>query len=91
MVSRLVARDVRTVTGRNLRHIQDVSQLDPWVTSHTRVKSQQLNNELVTVPNEDKWRLPYLQDLLRQRSLAYYSSSEENFQFIDNLIKSLVI
>ena len=64
VLSRFVARDVMSVTGKNLRLLQEVSQCNPWSTSFRKLKQRLIEAELVVVPAQDRWRVPYLCALL---------------------------
>jgi hypothetical protein len=90
-MSRLVARDRQTVTGKNLWLVQELSNLNPWTATSRRLKTALQTEELVDVPVPDRWRLPYLSSLLRQRGEAHYLAMEEEEQRLDELINSLVI
>ena len=50
----MVARDVRTVTGKNIRLVETETGLDPWVTTPTRVRETLRVRETVTNPEEDR-------------------------------------
>ena len=39
VLSRMMARDVQSVTGKNLRFVQEVNNLDPWITSYGKLKT----------------------------------------------------
>ena len=91
VLARLLARDIQSVTGRNLRLLQDLTQLDPWTTSYGRLKSALIAEELVEVPLLDRWRLPYLRTLLSQRREAFNLALEDEEKRLDVLISSLVI
>ena len=86
MLSRYWARDIRTVTGKNLQYIKDVSGLNPWTAP-----AGMLRNALQAVPHQDAWRLPYLASLLSQRRIASQSAMDIEVERINELISSLVI
>ena len=67
VLSGLLARDIRSMTGRNLQLIADVSGLSPWTASAARLRDRLIASEVVEVPPMDRWRLPYLGSLLSQR------------------------
>ena len=90
VLSRYLARDVQSVTGKNLRLIQDLSHLDPWSTSKGLLRCSLTSAEVVEVPIRDRWRLPYLCSLLAQRREAYQQALEEDTSRIDEIINSLV-
>lgn len=91
VLSRYLGRDVQSVTGRNLRLIQDTVKLNPWNISNTKLKVALVSAETVEVPMVDRWRLPYLCTLLSQRREASNNAMEEEEKRIDELIESLVL
>ena len=91
VLSRFVARDVMSVTGKNLRLLQEVSQCNPWSTSYRKLKRSLIEAELVEVPAMDRWRVPYLCSLLSQRGMAHNLAMEVEEQTLTDLIDSLVI
>ena len=86
MLSRFLARDVQSVTGKNLQYIQEATGLSPWTTSKRRLVA----GELADVPPQDRWRLPYLNSLLSQRREAINLALEEEDKRLSKLIDSLV-
>ena len=91
VLSRMMARDVQSVTGKNLRFVQEVTNLDPWTTSYGRLKTALKTEERVAVPMQDSWRLPYLSTLLSKRREAYTIAMEDKEKRLTDLIDSLVI
>ena len=91
VMSRYVARDVQSVTGKNLRLIEETVNLDPWTTSSSKLRNALIIEETVLVPAMDRWRLPYLCSLLSQRREAQNQAMEEEETRFDELIDSLVI
>ena len=67
MLSGLLTRDIRSMTGKNLQLIADVSGLSPWTASAARLRDLLIASKVVEVPPMDRWRLPYLGSLLSQR------------------------
>ena len=61
-----VVRDVRTTTGSNLQLVGDLTGLDPWSCLGSQVKKV-MAEKLAVLPEQDRWRLPYLGKLLEQR------------------------
>ena len=90
VLSRFLARDVQSVTGRNLQYIQEATGLSPWTTSKRRLRDALVAGELVDVPPQDRWRLPYLNSLLSQRREAINLALEEEDKRLSKLIDSLV-
>ena len=53
---------------------------------------QELNkNELIEVPEQDTWRIPYLRKLLAERLSAHYKGDAEEEDRLKELINSLVV
>ena len=77
MMAVLTARDMGTVTGRNMRLIETETGLDLWVATPTMVRETLRVRESVSIPEEDQWRVPYLQKLLEQRQQLHYREEEE--------------
>ena len=91
VLSRLVARDVRSVTGQNLTLIKEITNLNPWSLSYRKLKTKLIQSEHVEVPAQDSWRLPYLCSLLSQRGMVHNLALEQEEQALTALIDSLVI
>ena len=90
VLSRYLARDIQSVTGKNLRFLHDLSHLDPWSTSKGKLRGALTLAEVVEVPVRDRWRLPYLSSLLAQRRRAYELVLEAETSILDDIINSLV-
>ena len=77
---RIVARDVRSVTSRNVKLIESVSGLSPWDYSKWRIK------EKLTKTNNE-WRVGLLVKLLtlRQNKQASFEDTTQ----VDGMIDSL--
>ena len=90
VLARLLARDIRSVTGRNLQYIYDASGLNPWTASHLMLRNALIAGEVVKVPLQDSWRLPYLASLLSQRRSAFQSALDSEVDRLTELINSLV-
>ena len=71
VLSHIVARDVRTTTGNSLQLLREMTGLDPWSCLGHQVKKV-LGEKVTEVPQQDSWRLLYLQKLLEQRGEMYY-------------------
>ena len=87
----LLARDVRSTTGRNLRHIRDRSGKDPWVDSPESIRTALQEAETVDIPAIDRWRVDYLGVLLEQRMEWHYMGMKEEQERVQGLIDSLCI
>ena len=64
LLSNIVARDVRSVTGKNLKYIENETGLDPWISTPADIRD---TLPIKQTPEEDAWRLPLLCKLLYQR------------------------
>jgi hypothetical protein len=71
VLSHIVARNVRTTTANNLHLIREMTGLDPWSCLGNKVKKV-LGDKPAEVPQQDSWRLLYLEMLLDQRGEMYY-------------------
>ena len=80
----------KCTTGRNLRHIKDISGLNPWSDSSKKIKEALILAELVVVPPTDRWRLPYLCKLFHQRREAASLGLDQDVQNVNVLIASHV-
>ena len=88
VLSHIVARDVRTTTGNNLHLIRDMTGLDPWSCLGNQVRKV-LAGKLAEVPQQDCWRLLYLEKLLEQRGEMYYVM--EDTRQLTELIDSICL
>ena len=86
VLANLVARDVRTTTGANLHFLTEMTGLDPWQCSPKDVKAV-MAEKLVELPDQDKWRVPYLGRLLEERRESFHNMEDtnENTELIDSL------
>jgi hypothetical protein len=91
VVARLAARDTRSNLGSNLGLLVERTGLDPWVSSHRNIQTALITADIVEVPEQDTWRVTYLQRLLTQRLEAHYICEEEEEERLATLINSLVI
>ena len=84
VLANVVGRDMGSVTGRNLLHLKDVFNLDPWTESVGKFKKMYTG---YLVPEVDSWRLTLLERLLAQRREMVVC--EEEVEAITELIESL--
>ena len=91
VISRLLARDVQSVIGNNLRYIKAVTMLNPWTVKQKRLREVLVAVETVEVPNIDRWRLPCLVTLLNEKRNAHLAAMEDEEERLSGLINSLVI
>ena len=85
----LQARDLRSVTGRNLALVAELSGQDLWTASTNCVREALREREKVEVPETDSWRCSYLAKLLEQRQRAHYSGLTEEVLVLTPIIDSL--
>ena len=85
MLEHIVARDIRTTTGNNLSVIHDLTSLDPWSCFGSQEKKI-LGEKLAEVPQQDWWRISYLEKLLTKRGEKHCSmGNRELAELIDSL------
>ena len=84
----IVSRDIRSTTARNLRYIREESGLDPRIESPENLRKKLLERKMA-VPDEDKWRIPYLCRLLEERQQSHYLG--EDISRVTELIDALCI
>ena len=90
ILARIVAKDIRSTTAKNLRLLEVETEGMTWSTSTSRVKEKLLQSK-PRVPQEDHWRMKYLGNLLEQRDQLKYAGLEDGVQveLIQSLIDSL--
>ena len=64
LVANIVARNVRTNTGRNLRFIQEEFSVSPWLAAASMIREKYPACE---VPPDQEWVLPELAAALEER------------------------
>ena len=86
LLSELVGRDASSTTGRNLIMLEQETGVSSWSSSPRQV-SDILSAVVTPVPEQDEWRLPYLQKLLTERyKLNAEAKDTQDISFIiDNL------
>ena len=90
ILARMVAKDVRTVTARNLRLLETESCGQSWIAPAVRIHEGLASREPV-VPARDSWRIPYLGKLLEERDGLVYEGEDqsEEVEELQELIDSL--
>ena len=86
ILARIAGTDGGSITGKNLRNIEDEFQLCPWTNSSETFKRCYKG---YMVPTEDSWRLPLLGKLIGQRREMKFC--EEETSTITGLIDSLCV
>ena len=90
VLSRFLARNVQSNTGKNLQYIQEETGLSPWSACRGGLRDALVAGEVVGVLPQDRWRIPYLGSLLSQRREARTLALEEEEKRLSQLIDSLV-
>ena len=90
-VALLCGRDLGTTTGRNIRVLEEASGLSVRLSTTRQVRKAVKEMEMVAVPPEDAWRVPYLRKLLEQRLQHHYSADKENEDRVQQLVDSLCV
>ena len=85
----IAVRDAMSTTGSNARLLEDVSGTDPWSMGKYSLKQKLVLSEMVEVPEQDTWRIMYLDKLLKERQAHYYQGSDDEVQRVSGLIESL--
>ena len=70
ILARVVARDIRTTTAKNLRLVETESSGLNWEAHSWRIRVGCISKE-PTVPETDSWRFPYLGKLLEKEIEKY--------------------
>ena len=86
VIAQLSARDRRSILGRNLFFIRDLTDLNPWNNTASTIRQ---SIPAIMTPINDVWRLEYLTKLLSERVVV--ESNFENIDHIQGLIDSLCI
>ena len=86
----LAARDMQSSLGSNLALVREESKLNPWVAGRGELRAALEAADRVPVPQQDKWRGPYLEKLLVLRLQAYYAGDKVEEKRLQDLICSLV-
>ena len=91
ILANMVGRDVRSVTGKNIRVIMEMSGSNLWSESPGKVRANLLEAETVTIEREDRWRVKYLETLLKHRQEWHYRGDKEQVAKTQVLIDSLCV
>jgi hypothetical protein len=90
VLANLVARDVRSSTGRNIKlgNVGESSGRDPW---HYGTAGLRAGVEKTEVADVDEWRVKYLGTLLAQIQECHYLGQEDLEKEVQVLIDSLYV
>ena len=84
LMSKIVAADIRSVTGKNVFNMRKEFNLDPWLATSGMF---QKSYKFYEVPEVDSWRLPLLSSLLKERQEM--DACGDTTETISGLIDSL--
>ena len=92
ILAKVVTKDIRSITARNLKLVETETAGLTWMDPPSKVREALAKGE-PTVPETDEWRIPYLGKLLEQRDSLEYQGNEdsEDFRNKQDLIDSLCI
>ena len=79
ILARIVAKDIRSTTAKNLRLLEVETDGMTWSASNPAVKKKLLQRK-PRVPIEEEWRIKYLGKLLEQRDQLRYAGQEDHVQ-----------
>ena len=91
ILANLIARDRRSVTGRNVNIVSEHSGCDVWGDSPFKIKEGLVKADTVQADNVDKWRVGYLGTLLQQRQEWHYLGEVEEEERLQTLVDSLCV
>jgi hypothetical protein len=91
ILANLIARDRRSVTGKNVRLVMENSGAVVRSGSPAKIRAGLVEAELVEVAAVDKWRVNYLDTLLQPRQEWHYRGEKEEEEQIQTLIVSLCV
>ena len=77
--------------GYNSQNRKESGRLDPWTCSPGHLKAALLKAEVVPVPADDAWKIPYLRRLLDERTTHFYNGDTKEEERVGTLINSLVV
>ena len=91
VVALLAARDIRSNLGANLVLLRAETGMDPWTAGRGELQAALEAANQAPIPQQDRWRVPYLRKLLTERLQAHYAADKEEEERLQGLIDSLDI
>ena len=91
ILANLIARDRRSVTGRNVNLVMENSGSNVWSDNPAKIRAGLLKADTVEIANEDKWRVKYLGTLLQQRQEWHYQGAVDEEEQLQTLVDSLCV
>ena len=89
VMANIASRDLRSVTGSNIRLVEQLSGLDLWECNSCELKEVLKKNEVVDSPMMDQWRVNYLATLLAQRQELHYIGATVEEDRVAELVNAL--
>ena len=93
IMARLVVKDVRTTTAKNIKVLERETGGLSWRSTPGEIRKE-LFKKVEDIPVTDQWRLPYLTKLLEQRDMMTYNGEgdeSEELARVKELLDSLCI
>ena len=75
ILARVVAKDIRSTTAKNLRMLEKETGGLTWTAPARRIRNE-LGSRQQEVPAQDTWRVSYLGQLLEERNRLVYKGEE---------------
>ena len=90
ILARVVAKDIRSTTGKNLRMLERETGGLTWAAPVRMIRSE-LGSREPTVPVQEEWRVRYLGKLLEYRDMLVYEGEKDSVKLesVQELIDSL--
>ena len=89
ILARVAAKDIRSLTARNLRMLGKETGGLTWTAPAKRIRKELVQEPVV--PPQDAWRVQYLGQLLEERDMMVYAGEEDSqkVERVQELIDSL--
>ena len=90
ILARVVVKDIRITTARNLSLLETTTGGQTWATPSGKIREELAKRE-TDAPMVDAWRIPYLGRLLEERDTLSYMGEEldDQIERLQELIDSL--
>ena len=84
LLANIVGRDPSSNTSDNIRYIRELTNLNPWSYSASRIKAELPSQ---AVPENEKWRLGLMTALIKMRNKRY--GCHEDYKQVVGMLDSL--
>ena len=81
ILARIVSKDIRSTTARNIRLIERETGGLTWTATSWKIREEIVRREL-KVSDEDSWRIEYLGKLLEKRDTLVYCGQEDSEEVV---------